>query len=407
MLVTFVATAKMLIRTPALVVWSLVFPIALATIFVFMFSSIEEADSFDAVSVAVVADDAYEESGFSRAIAALGEQGERASSAEAALLSVREVETEAQARELVEAGEVSGAFSVGEDGVPTLIVSTASSALSTNRAQIDATILQSVADAYAQNAVLVADAARENPAAFARVASARSLDGISDAAAAGSGSVEVVSITHSEPQQTVRYYYALIGLTVLISSNVALIAICQMQPNLSSLGARRTVGALGRGRALAATLAACWLLTCASLMAAFLYIRFVLGVDFGGRETLCLVGIAAGALFSTALGTAVGAIPRLSVGVKSGILTALACFASLFAGLYGQPAMELADSVARAAPMLAAVNPAKALSDVFYSLYCYDSLWPFAQRAAVLVASSVVLFAIAAVLVRRQRYEHL
>ena len=397
----------MLVRTPALVVWSLVFPIALATIFVFMFSSIEEADSFNAVPVAVVADDAYEGSDFSHMIAALDEQGARASSSEAALLSVREVETEAQARELVEAGEVSGAFSVGDDGEPMLVVTTASSVLSVNRARIDATILQSVADAYVQNVALVADTARENPAAFAQAAAAGLLDGVADAAAVGSGSVEVVPITHSEPQQTVRYYYALIGLAVLISSNVALIAICRMQPNLSSLGARRTVGALGRGRALAVTLAACWLLTCASLAAAFLYIRFALGVDFGGREALCLVCIAVGALFSTALGTAVGAIPRLSEGAKSGILSALACFASLFAGLYGQPAMELADSVARSAPALAAANPAKALSDAFYSLYCYDSLWPFAERAAVLVAFSVALFTIAAMLVRRQRYEHL
>lgn len=408
MLATFVATAKMLMRTPALVVWSLVFPVALATIFVFMFSSLDEADEFGSVPVAVVADEAYEGSIFAFVVDALDGDGAAAGDgSDEALLDVREVATEAEAREIVLAGEVSGAFVVGEDGSPSLIVSTEGSVLETNRAQINATILQSVADAYVQNAALVLEFAGEDPAAFAEAAISGAFSGIEEAAVAGSGAVEVVPITHSEPQQTVRYYYALLGLAVLISSNVALVAICQMQPNLSPLGARRTVGALGRGRALAATLAASWLLTCVCLAVAFLYIRFALGVDFGGRDGLCLLAIAVGALFSTALGTAVGAIPRLSADAKSGILTLIACFASLFAGLYGQPAMELADAISREFPALAAINPAKAVTDAFFSLYCYDSLAPFAERAAFLVALAAVLLAIAAVLVRRQRYEHL
>ena len=57
--------------------------------------------------------------------------------------------------------------------------------------------------------------------------------------------------------------------------------------------------------------------------------------------------------------------------------------------------------------MLAAVNPAKVVTDAFYSLYYYDSLVPFAEKAGILLIMTVVLFAVSALFVRRQRYASL
>ncbi|MFR5091415.1 MAG: hypothetical protein ACLTDR_04730 [Adlercreutzia equolifaciens] len=54
---------------------------------------------------------------------------------------------------------------------------------------------------------------------------------------------------------------------------------------------------------------------------------------------------------------------------KTGILTGVVCLLSLFTGLYGEPCMELADMVSREFPVLASLNPAKAICDMFYSLY--------------------------------------
>ena len=72
--------------------------------------------------------------------------------------------------------------------------------------------------------------------------------------------------------------------------------------------------------------------------------------------------------------------------------------------LYGEPCMQLADVVARDWPLLAALNPAKVICDMFYSLYYYDGLAMFGQKVAILAALAAVLFAIAAVFMRRQRY---
>ena len=93
--------------------------------------------------------------------------------------------------------------------------------------------------------------------------------------------------------------------------------------------------------------------------------------------------------------------------MKTGLLTGTTCLLSLFAGLYGEPVMNMADQLARDYPLLASLNPAKVVTDTFYSLYYYDSLVPFAEKVGLLLAMTAVVFAVSALFVRRQRYASL
>ena len=68
---------------------------------------------------------------------------------------------------------------------------------------------------------------------------------------------------------------------------------------------------------------------------------------------------------------------------------------------------ELADMVSREFPVLASLNPAKAICDMFYSLYYYDGLEVFAGNVALIGLFSAALFAVGALFVRRQRYASL
>ena len=72
----------------------------------------------------------------------------------------------------------------------------------------------------------------------------------------------------------------------------------------------------------------------------------------------------------------------------------MVCLLSLFTGLYGEPCMELADMVSREFPVLASLNPAKAICDMFYSLYYYDGLEVFAGNVALIGLFSAALFAV-------------
>ena len=340
----------------------------------------------------VVADAAYKGSAFADVVDELGASGDDQ------LLAVHAFATADEAREALSAGDVLGIVSVDAEGTPLLVVTPSSGGVGVE--QIGRTVLGTVVDTYVRNADLVAGIAADNPLALADP------NRVEEALSRGSVT-EQVSLTHAAPTESVRYYYALLGMAALFCGQVGMLAICETQPNLSALGARRALGATSRGKTLAATLAASWLVSFACLIVAFLYMRFAVGIDFSGREGLCVAAIAAAALLSTALGTLLGSLPKVGLGVKTGLLTALTCFLSLFAGLYGEPCMALADSIARSFPALASINPAKVITDVFYSLYYYDSLVPFAQKIGILLAMAAALFAVSALFIRRQRYASL
>lgn len=56
---TIITTVKTLLRRPSTWVWGAIFPIALSTMFMFMFANLSSDGKIDPVPVAVVADEAW------------------------------------------------------------------------------------------------------------------------------------------------------------------------------------------------------------------------------------------------------------------------------------------------------------------------------------------------------------
>lgn len=386
-------TFMALTRKRELFIWALAFPIILSTMFMFMFSNMDDATAFAPVPTAVVADDQYDQA--SEFAAVLDELG---ATSDDQLLDLHAYSTFDEAREALAAGEVVGIVSVDSDGYPKLAMSADSNVLGSE--QIGGTILNTVMDTYVRNVELLQEIAQNNPQALADPT-------LMESALTRNDVTNQVALTYTQPVQSVRYYYALLGMAALFCGQIGMLAICEAQPNLSPLGARRALGATSRGKTLAATLIASWLIAFICLAVAFAYIRLVVGIDFGGREGICLAALGVAALLSTAVGTLLGSLPKIGLGVKTGLLTGITCTLSLFAGLYGEPCMELADRIARDYPALASLNPAKMITDTFYSLYYYDTLTPFFENVGILLVMTVVLFAVSALFVRRQRYASL
>ena len=397
---SFLVSVKSLVRTPSVIVWVLAFPLIMSVIFLFMFSGMRTDGLVDPVPVALVApadekDDASAGS-FTQVAEALAEPGEDQ------LLDLRRVGTADEAEVLLTSGEIDGYFEIASDGAPALTVGSAYTLASADGASaVNRTILETVASSYVQSRALLEEVAQRDPAALADPAAVTDALGIQVA-------VERVQITHARPEEIVRYYSALLGMSTLMASQAGMLAVAYAQPGVSALGARRAVSGTSRLRQLAGCALGAWAVSTVTLTLAFAFLRLVAGVDFGGREGLALVAVAVCALLATALGACVGALP-LSAGIsaRSGILTALTCVLSLFAGLYGTAAMELADNLAHTLPWTSWVNPTKLVCDTFYALYYYTSLAPFAARLAACVAGALALLAVAGAIFRRQSYEHL
>ena len=287
---------------------------------------------------------------------------------------------------------------VSDDGEPSVHVRGGATPDSVDSA--NQSILKVIVDNYLRSSALVEDVARENPAAPADAQAVEKLLEMPDL-------TEKIDVTQNPPKESVRFYFALLAMAALFGGQVGMVAICRTQPNLSALGARRALGAVSRGKTLAATLGASWLLAFACLAVAYAFIRLVAGVDFGGRDAACIGVLAASSLLATAVGTLLGSVAKLNEGVKGGLLSAIVCFASLFAGLYGSPVMKLADAMNATVPALQFVNPAVQISQAFYSIMYYDTYQRTIEYVLVLLAMTAVLFAVSFLFIRRQRYASL
>lgn len=395
-----------LVREKSIFIWSLAFPLILSTMFVFMFANLDDAGQFEPIPTVVVADENLDAApGFSEMIDTLSEPGDDQ------MLDVVRVDTEQEARSLMSGNEAAGPgysdtlsdgavgyFTVDADGTPTVHVKAGVTPDSLDSAY--QSILKTIGDAYVRNVALIEDVAATNPAALADTAALEKLLDTGDL-------TEKIDVTQNPPKESVRYFFALLGMAALFGGQIGMIAICRTQPNLSPLGARRAVAALSRAKTLTATLAASWVLTFVCITVAFLYIRFVAGVDFGGRDAMCVAVIATAALVATAFGTLLGSLPKVDEGVKGGLLSGIVCFASLFAGLYGSPTMKLADTINAAAPGVQLINPAVQISQAFYSIMYYDTYQRTIEHILILLVMAAVLFAASALFIRRQRYASL
>ena len=455
---TFKTTVRTLLLTPSAVVWTLIFPIVLATVFNFMFEPMRSTGSVEAVKVAVVADDAWEDSPFSQVVDTLSEADEP-------LLAVHPVATEQEARELIAEGSVAGAYivdavgnegnaeqsgsdeldavdaagpadaagaasdpdnadaagaasgsgtaagssdvststsSAGSTGAPRIILAPAGSGTGSDAFyDVNRAILESVATSYLQSEALIEELATHDPVALSDPTTIENALGLSV-------SVREVSLTHAQPDSMVRFYYALLGMASIFAAQLAGESVWHLQPTSSAAGARRTVSSTSRMRLLIPTIGACWAISTTFLAIAFGYICLTAHIDFSGREGLCLVGIAASSLLSCGIGALVGALPgRMGSDSRRGILTALTCLLSLFAGLYGEPTMDLADTIAQAIPAATWLNPVCLIRDLFYTVYYYDTLVPFALRLAACAGIAAVLLAVSTACMRRSAHEHL
>lgn len=405
-------TIRGLVRTPGIMIWALLFPLVMIGLFSLMFEPLDEMESMDSIHVVVVDDDtehtaenaesptmrtpeALSQMAFSQFIKAMSE-------GEEPLLEVVYASSAAEAETLIADAAAGDDAYTGYiqliNGKPQVNVVDTDSI--SGMQDVEAAILVMVMDEYASRIALFNDLIENDPQALADPAVVESVYSAASVS-------ERIDVTRNQPHESVRYYFALLGMAALFTANLSLVAFQRMKPNVSALGGRRMVGALSHGKAVAATLIACWLVGFVCLSIAYLFMRFLVGIDFGDRDVECLFVAAASSFMAMSLGCAISAIPKVPEEGKTGILTGIVCFAALFAGLYGQPTMELADLVAVNAPVVEWVNPATQIAQAFYSIMYYDDLLPMFTHVGVLFAMSGVLFILSVRSMRRQRYASL
>lgn len=396
---TFKYVFLSLVRNKGILIWALAFPIVLSCCFMVMFQGLDQLAQTEPTRVVVVQDEAYDDSDAFRQFVDAASEGADS------LLSATFADTPEEAERLVnesanEDRPYAGYVTVGTDGMPTVHLLPEDGSASSGVNNVYQAILVRVMDVFCSKSHMIRELLAKDPLFLADPSNVESVFQVS-------GVTQKTSLTENAPRESVRYYFALLGMAAMFAAQGSLLAVGALLPNASPLGARRALGGISRIRALLGCILASWLVSFGCLAVAYLFIRYAAGVDFGNRDLPCLGVLAVSSLMSVGMGALIGSIPKGSIGAKAGILAGIACFASLFAGLYGEPTMDLADSVAAAFPASQYINPAVQISQAMFSLMYYESLAPCLQHVLVLLAMTVVFFLASARFLGRQRYASL
>ncbi|RYM92309.1 multidrug ABC transporter permease [Bifidobacterium animalis subsp. lactis] len=423
---TFLNTMRVNLREKSSVFWLFCFPIILSTMFMGMFGNIGEVYEIHTMRFAVVAD-----ANFCRATNArqmlhamqrnplrnegCGNAMEGAAPDTASgqvgselrnLLELQAVSNVKEAKGLINADHgVRGYINATEDGLLNLTISRASVASvndDTGNSGFSASlnILHGAVGMFNRRAITVTELLNTDSGVFRDATFTNEMGDTPTF-------TKVVSPTHFKPTESVRFYYALLAMTALMSMTFATTTVCATQANLSALGMRRSLAPLSKFNQLMGGFLASWLCASVSMVVATLYVHFVCKVDFGGRWPVLVLALLPASLTANALGTLIGSLPKLTSGVKIGITTALSCVLSIFSGLYGTGAMNLSDWTQRNAPGFAIVNPTQQITNLFYDLLHYDSYAPSLRTSGILLAMTVLALTLSTIFLRRQRYEHL
>lgn len=371
----FKYTGKSFLRTKEVMFWSLVFPFVLSTFMYLAFGGIFEAtEKFHVIPVAVVREepDAITEQ-FLRAISEGSEP----------LLHIQWTDHE-KADELLADEEVTGILYERED-----------SSLKVRENGMDETVLQMLLRRFKQQKQALTEVLTEHPGHIAQAVD-RLDSGVSYSVRKQYGS--------GNQDNLVNYFYAIIAMTCLFASFSSCDRVCRLQADASDLGIRRSVAPTHKMAVLLSEFFLCEGMQFILSALLFVYLKFVLQIDTGDKYAAILLLLLLGTGLGTMLGIFTGSLPKVSAGMKIGILVSVSLFLCACSDLM---VAGIRDWFEHHLPLVNDINPAALICDSFYALNVYDTYERFAGNMVLLAVITLLLGAGGFMLVRRKKYASL
>ncbi len=359
-----------LMREKNIVYWSILFPIILGTLFYVSFYNI--SDDMEMIQVAMVDGDTSEKDMFERYLGEVEKD-------DSEIISIK-VMAEKEAMDKLENGDVKGIFYSGDR--PRLKVAGNS---------IESSILQSVYDAYNSEAYVYKDVAEKEPQKLEEILKSSYI----------SGSEETM-LTGKKVDGMIQYFFSLIAMECMFGGFIGFQMSSQLQPNVSPVGARRTVTPTHKVKQLAADTIVGFGVQYLSYTILIVYLNNVLKVELGSFSgKIMLIGFA-GSLIGVSIGMIVGCISKLTESMKIGILITFGLFSSFLSGLM---VGGIKGTIEQYCPIVNRINPSSLISDALYSISVYDDPARYQNDIIILLGMSLVLCMTAFFMTRRESYD--
>ena len=374
---------KTLLKSRALMFWTLIFPFALALMFNLAFMRLHDYDVFEPFEVAVVNDADYDKAEiFKEAFKTLSEGDER-------LFNTQYVSKE-RADELLENEEIEGFVYIADDEPHIQVKKNGS----------NQTVLATAVEQIMQSSQIIEDIATqklsESPMAYLNA------EQIYQNA--------VATVAEAEPNvkddshvmnMVVIEFYTLIAMSCMQGAMLSSEMTDRALPKNSHRGKRIAVAPTHKSVVVVSNLLASYSILLVGVLALIAFMRFVLGVEFGANLGLICAHAAAGSLAATMLGMFLSIALKTNSGAKNIIVIIITMVGCLFAGMFGGQKGWF-DSMM---PFINKISPVGLITDGYYALYYHEDLSRYWMNLGGLLIISAVFLILSIRGLRRQRYD--
>lgn len=364
---------KCLFRNKESMFWSYMFPIILASCFYFGFSNIWSAESFDTVPIAY--DNEGAETDFLKEIISSYEI-----SSGKPMFDITYCD-KAEARKLLDNKEIEAYIVGSEDPV-----------LYLNENGMNETIVKAFLDNYRRMSVTIETILKENPNAMK--------EGLLDDVMQFDQYAEEVK-NEKNPDNILIYFYALMAYTCIFAANWGLDEVINIQADLSGRGARVSISPMNKMKLFFCNLSAAFTAHLGSLILLFIYMYFIMKVDFGDNLLYLILTCLLGSLNGLTLGAAIGVWVKKKAEVKEAVLLVIVLGGGFLSGMM---VAQIKYMIADKFPLLGYINPVNLVTDAMYSLYYYDTYERFFLNIGVLFIITILLGAASYMGIRRKNY---
>ncbi len=361
------------LRDRHFIMWLILFPMALGSLFKAAFSDIYENDiKFSPIPTAIVQtqkDDIFKE--VIRSV----------SKGKDALLKVTYADSAEEAEKLLKDGKVAGVIT--KDG--TLGLTVASNGM-------DTTILKAFTDRYLTEEKLIKDTLEKDPMKLPALTAALKDD---------LKTVKKVRLTDGVSDPYITYFFNLLAMVAACSSVTGLNVVMQNQADQSPLGARKGCSPTPKLISTLAVLAGCWLtgMMCTAISVSFL--AFVLKVDFGSRLGFVYLAAMMGGIMGTSMGFMIGSLVKGSYEKKNAVAMVISLGGSFLSGLM---IADIKPDIMEKAPLVNALNPTAVVCDSFYYLNLDAGYDRFIGKMVTMLVMTVLFTAVGFIFTRRKKY---
>lgn len=372
----FTYRLKCLFRDKELVFWTLLFPLILATFFSMAFSKLNDNELFNPINIAVVNNEAYDKNEDFKKV-------------------LNDVSTgENRIFNLTETDEEASKVLLSEDRIDAYILLDPDAQLIIRKSGLYQTIVKIFLEEYNQTST----------AATYVFKNTQNMESVISNLSTRLEYTKELPISDVKPNGVLNYFYSLLAMACMYGSFWGLKEIIDIQADLTQRAARVNMSPVHKLKTFIYSSSAALVIQYAEILVLLLYLRFILGIDFGNKIGYVLLTALVGSIMGLTFGAFVSSAVKKGEGVKIAILIGVSMLGSFLAGMMFDKMKYI---VADQAPIVALLNPINLLTDAFYCLYYFDTYDRYWLNMGVLGLFILFFSIVTYFIIRRQKYASL